>query len=135
MVNGLIDESLAMLREVAAVNRAVEAARAGTDPWAVVGHTARTWLVPRLDALVASADEVIAANPDVVSTIAANAFRDAALPLRNQAVHLVGREVSPYPGAAEPDGWALWWDAWEDSIQTFNNALSRAPATAYNCSD
>ncbi|MBS1195563.1 MAG: hypothetical protein H6R33_283 [Actinobacteria bacterium] len=134
VVNGLIDESLAMLRETAAVSRAVEAAQAGTDPWALVGHAARTWLVPRLDALVASADEVIAANPDIVSTIAANAFREAALPLRNQAVHLAG-SVSPYPGGAVPEGWALWWAGWERSIQSFNDVLSRAPATAYNCSD
>ncbi len=131
----LIEDAHTAMREVGALTRASENAQAGTDPWTGVADRARTWLIPALEELQASAETVLAADPDTVSQVAATWFRDAATALLDQAEDLVARVIDPDSGIVDAAVWDAWWDVWSQTIQDFNDLLSRAPATARSCPD
>jgi uncharacterized protein YukE len=67
--------------------------------------------------------------------IAARAFQERALALRQQAEELVGTIIDPVTGHLDDAAWTQWWDGWSQSVQGLADLLGRAPAMAYNCPD
>ncbi|MCU0281526.1 MAG: hypothetical protein MUE66_06835 [Acidimicrobiia bacterium] len=131
----LIDEGYAAMSRVGSLTVAVEKAEGLTGTWRAVADVAQAWLIPSLEEVLGSSEEVIAAEPDTVSVLAAEAVRGAVIPLLAQARYLV-TSVIDYPGSrVDPAIWDAWWAEWFDQVQDLNDVLSRAPQMAYNCSD
>lgn len=134
-IGELTDAGYAAMRQIGALTVAADDARSGTASWAAVAEVARTRIIPYLGDVIALAVEVIAADPDTVSTLAATAFQNAAEPLADQAEGLLSDVLAPDGGPVDEAAWAAWWAIWVDSVQDLNDLLSRAPQIAFNCSD
>jgi hypothetical protein len=135
VVAELTAEGFEVSHQAAALTQAVQSARAGATTWADVADTVDGWLIPALETLNASATEVIDADPDAVSVIAARAFQEPARSLQQQAEELVGTIIDPVTGQLDEAAWTQWWDGWSQSVQGLADLLGRAPAMAYNCPD
>jgi len=135
VVASLIDQGYAVMGEIGTLTAAADNARAGAGTWDTVAEIAGAWVIPRVETLLASVDQVLLADPGVVATIAAEAFRSTALPLRAQAERLLNSVLPPGMGAPDQAAWDDWWRTWSNSVQDLNDVLSRAPQMAYNCPD
>jgi len=78
---------------------------------------------------------VLDTNPETVSRIYAEAFRDAATPLLAQAQELITTVIDPETGRVGQGAWTAWWAEWIRSLQELNLVLDRAPASVQNCPD
>jgi len=133
LVASLIDQGYDAMREIGTLTAAADNARSGAGTWDTVAEIAGAWVIPRLETLLASVDEVLLADPGVVAVIAAEAFRTAALPLRAQAERLLNSVLPAGMGAPDQAAWDDWWRTWSNSVQDLNDVLSRAPQMGYNC--
>jgi hypothetical protein len=131
----LIDEGYAAMRQVGSLTVVVEKAEALTGTWRTVADVAQAWLIPSLEQVLGSAEEVIAAEADTVSTLAAEAVRGAVIPLLAQARHLVTSVIDYEGSRVDAGAWEVWWAEWSQQVQELNDVLSRLPQMTYNCSD
>lgn len=131
----LIDEGYAAMRQVGSLTVVVEKAEALTGTWRTVADVAQEWLIPGLEEVLVSAEEVIAAEPDTVSTLAAEAVRGAVIPLLTQARYLVTSVIDYEGSRVDAGAWEVWWTDWSEQVQGLNDVLSRMPQMTYNCSD
>ncbi len=131
----LIDEGYAAMRQVGSLTEVVEKAEALTGTWRTVADVAQAWLIPSLEEVLGSAEEVIAAEADTVSTLAAEAIRGAVIPLLTQARYLVASVIDYEGSRVDAGAWEVWWADWSQQVQELNDVLSRLPQMTYNCPD
>lgn len=131
----LMDEGWAISEEAGDLRQATDDAQAGIHSWYGAVDIAEDRLIPRLQGLIDSAEQVLAADPDTVSRIGATAFRDAATPLLAQAQDLVTSVIDPETAEVDEDAWMAWWAEWPQSLQQLTNVLGRSLGSARNCPD
>lgn len=131
----LQDEGWALAAEAGDLHRLAEDAREGTRSWYGVRGFTESTLIPRLEALLGATGEVLASDPDTVSRIYAEAFRDATTPLLRQARDLVTSVIDPQTGLVGEAAWTGWWEGWTASLGELNLVMGRAPASVQNCPD
>ena len=86
--------------------------------------------------MLGSAEEVIAAEADTVSVLAAEAIRGAAIPLLTQARYLVASVIDyeGQPGGRRRLGGVVGRTG-SEQVQELNDVLSRPPQMTCNCPD
>ena len=131
----LMDEGWAISQEAGELRQAAADAQEGVHSWYRAVDIAEDRLIPRLQGLIDSAEQVLAADPDTVSRIGATAFRDAAIPLLAQAQDLITSVVDPETVEVDEGAWMAWWAEWPQSLQQLTNVLGRSLESARNCPD
>lgn len=131
----LQDEGWAVVEASGDLNRLAQDAQAGIRSWYGVVDVAQEQVIPRLEQLVGSTRAVLDTNPETVSRIYAEDFRDAATPLPAQARELITTVIDPETGRVGQGAWTAWWAEWTGSLPKLNLVLDRAPASVQNCPD
>jgi hypothetical protein len=131
----LQDEGWAVAGKAGDLRRLAEEARAGNRSWYGTVVFTENEMIPRPESLLGTADEVLASDPETVSRIYAEAFRDAAAPLLIQARDLITSVIDPETGLVQEAVWTGWWAEWTASLEELNLVLDRAPASVQNCPD
>jgi hypothetical protein len=129
----LMDGGWAISEEAAGLHQATADAQAGVHSWYGAVDIAEDRLIPRLQELIDSAEQVLATDPDTVSRVYAAAFRDAATPLLAQAQDLITSVIDPETVQVNQSAWTAWWADWSDSLQQLTNVLGRSLESARNC--
>jgi hypothetical protein len=131
----LMDGGWAISGEAGDLRQAADDALAGVHSWYGAVDIAEDRLIPRLQGLIDSAEQVLAGEPDTVSRIGATAFRNAATPLLAQARDLVTSVIDPETVQVNQGAWTAWWADWSGSLQQLTNVLGRSLESARNCPD
>jgi len=131
----LTDQGWAISGEAGDFRQAADDALAGIHSWYGAAAIAEDRLIPLLQGLIDSAEQVLAADPDTVSRIYGEAFRDAATPLLAKAQDLVTRVIDPETMLVDQSAWTAWWAAWPGSLQQLTNVLGRSLESVRNCPD